>query len=184
MKRFLLSILIAAAGIAAWAVGPSGMYQCSVELRGYISRETGKAPNAFLWLPDNDRTVRAVVFAQQNMAEEMLYHNTTFQQRMKELDVALVWVAPAFTNSWNPESCITFLCNTGRGHFDCGPRTAGYIAKFIEKSMERRLCADGSLKKVNPKGGWLAARYSCDIPSTDGDDTFKRAVQPIEIRLK
>ncbi|MGN0281581.1 MAG: hypothetical protein ACI4B3_04675, partial [Prevotella sp.] len=65
---------------------------------------TGKAPNAFLWLPDNDRTVKAVVFAQQNMAEEMLYHNTAFQQRMKELDVALLWVAPAFTNCWDLES--------------------------------------------------------------------------------
>lgn len=33
----------------AVGVGGSGMYQWSVELRGYISNETGKAPVAYLW---------------------------------------------------------------------------------------------------------------------------------------
>lgn len=35
-----------------------------------------------------------------------------------------------------PESCISFLCDTGRGHFDCGDRTALYLAKFIQKALE------------------------------------------------
>ena len=287
MKHSVIALLLILLPLSATAVGGSEMYQWSVELRGYISRETGKAPNAFLWLPDNDRKVKAVVFAQQNMTEEAIYHNPVFQQKMREFDVALVWVAPAFTNAWDPESgcqkifdemmvglagqsghpeiatapivplghsaqatmpwnfaawnpdrtlciisfhgdaprtnlcgygtanvewgrtrnidgipglmvegeyewwearvrpalafrmmypesCISFLCDTGRGHFDCGTRTAEYIAKFIEKSMEHRLNADGSLKKINPKDGWLAARYSSDLPATDGADKGKQ----------
>ncbi len=72
-----------------------------------------------------------------------------------------------------PESCISFLCDTGRGHFDCGDRTADYIAKFIQKSLEQRLNADGSLRKLNPKGGYLAERFHSDMIGTDGADKGK-----------
>ncbi|MCD7815207.1 MAG: hypothetical protein LUH12_00430, partial [Bacteroides sp.] len=63
-----------------------------------------------------------------------------------------------------PSSCISFLCDTGRGHFDVAERTAAYIALFIRKAMERRLPeTDGDrplqLKKVNPLDGWLAERW-------------------------
>ena len=72
-----------------------------------------------------------------------------------------------------PESCISFLCDTGRGHFDCGDRTADYIAKFIQKSLEQRLNADGSLRKLNPKGGYLAERFHSDMIGTDDADKGK-----------
>ena len=36
----------------AIGVGGSGVYQWSVDLRGYISSETGKSPVAYLWIPD------------------------------------------------------------------------------------------------------------------------------------
>lgn len=32
-----------------------------------------------------------------------------------------------------PESCISFLCDAGRGHFDVADETAAYIALFLEK---------------------------------------------------
>ena len=56
---------------AIYAVGSSGMYQWTVALSGYISTETGKAPTAYLWIPENCLQVKAVVFAQQNM----IYHS-------------------------------------------------------------------------------------------------------------
>ena len=36
-----------------------------------------------------------------------------------------------------PESCISFLCDAGRGHFDVSDRTAEYIALFVKKAMLR-----------------------------------------------
>ena len=270
----------------AVGVGGSGMFQWSVELRRYISNETGKAPVAYLWVPEGCKNVKAVMLSQQNMTEEAIYKNPRFQAKMKKLGVAMVWVAPAFNNNWNPnsgaqnifeelmanladnsghleiakapiiplghsaqatfpwnfaawnpnrtlciisfhgdaprtnlcgygaanvewgrnrnidglpglmvegeyewwevrvnpalafrmmypESCISFLCDTGRGHFDCGDRTADYIAKFIQKSLEQRLNADGSLRKLNPKEGYLAERFHSDMIGTDGADKGK-----------
>lgn len=100
----------------------------------------------------------------------------------------LVWEArvnPALAfRMMYPESCISFLCDTGRGHFDCGDRTANYLAKFIQKALEQRLNdngkgieynADGSvkLKKLNPKDGYLAERFHSDMIGTDGADKDK-----------
>ena len=274
----------------AVGVGGGGFYQWSVELRRYISNETGKAPVAYLWVPDGCKQVKAVMLSQQNMTEEAIYKNPRFQAQMKKLGVAMVWVAPAFNNNWDPasgaqqifeelmpcladqsghaeiakapiiplghsaqatfpwnfaawnpnrtlciisfhgdaprtnlcgygaanvewgrnrnidgipglmiegeyewwearvnpalafrmmypESCISFLCDTGRGHFDCGDRTADYIAKFIQKSLEQRLNADGSLRKLNPRDGYLAERFHSDMMGTDGADKGKAPSQ-------
>ena len=60
-----------------------------------------------------------------------------------------------------PASCISFLCDTGRGHFDLADETAEYIALFIGKAMEYRLDeASGKLKPVDVRQGWLASRWS------------------------
>lgn len=281
----LLQVLLTNSANAV-GVGGSGMFKWSVELRGYISSETGKAPVAYLWIPEGCEQVKAVILSQQNMTEEAIYKNSKFQAQMKKLDVAMVWVAPAFNNNWDPasgaqgifeemmsnladqsghaeiskasiiplghsaqatfpwnfaawnpnrtlciisfhgdaprtnlcgygaanvewgrnrnidgipglmvegeyewwearvnpalafrmmypKSCISFLCDTGRGHFDCGDRTALYLAKFIQKALEQRLNADGTLRKLNPKDGWLAERFHSDMTGTDGADKGK-----------
>ena len=291
MRVSVLAIALVMQGLFASVahavgVGGCGMFQWSVELRRYISNETGKAPVAYLWVPEGCKQVKAVMLSQQNMTEEAIYKNPRFQAKMKKLGVAMVWVAPAFNNNWNPasgaqqifeelmpcladqsghaeiakapiiplghsaqatfpwnfaawipnrtlciisfhgdaprtnlcgygaanvewgrnrnidgipglmvegeyewwearvnpalafrmmypESCISFLCDTGRGHFDCGDRTADYIAKFIQKSLEQRLNADGSLRKLNPKEGYLAERFHSDMIGTDGADKGK-----------
>lgn len=291
MRVIVLAIALVMQGLFtsvahAVGVGGSGMFQWSVELRRYISNETGKAPVAYLWVPEGCKNVKAVMLSQQNMTEEAIYKNPRFQAKMKKLGVAMVWVAPAFNNNWDPasgaqqifeelmpcladqsghaeiakapiiplghsaqatfpwnfaawnpnrtlciisfhgdaprtnlcgygaanvewgrnrnidgipglmvegeyewwearvnpalafrmmypESCISFLCDTGRGHFDCGDRTADYIAKFIQKSLEQRLNADGSLRKLNPKEGYLAERFHSDMIGTDGADKGK-----------
>lgn len=288
----------------AVGVGGSGMFQWSVELRRYISNETGKASVAYLWVPDGCKSVKAVMLSQQNMTEEAIYKNARFQAQMKKLGVAMVWVAPAFNNNWDPqsnaqsvfeemmtnladqsghaelakapmiplghsaqatfpwnfaawnpdrtlciisfhgdaprtnlcgygaanvewgrnrnidgipglmiegeyewwearvnpalafrmmypESCISFLCDTGRGHFDCSDRTADYIAKFIGKAIEQRLdggqvSSNGNnssvikLKKLNPQDGWLAERFHSDMVGTDGADKGKPAPASVE----
>lgn len=64
---FLLFMLMP---LAAHAVGANGFYQYSVSLTRFISRETGKAPEAYLWVPENCQKVKAVMLAQQNMTEE------------------------------------------------------------------------------------------------------------------
>ena len=74
----------------AIGVGGSGMYQWSVDLRGYISSETGKAPVAYLWMPEGCKQVKAVLLSQQNMTEEAIYKNPKFQAQMKKLGVAMV----------------------------------------------------------------------------------------------
>ncbi len=64
-----------------------------------------------------------------------------------------------------PESCISFLCDAGRGHFDIADRTAAYIALFLKKALQYRLQegteTDGpiTLKRLNPQDGWLAERW-------------------------
>ena len=270
MKKVVLILFIVLFATSPRAFGSegSGVYGWSVGLKGCVSGETGRAPSAYMWLPDGCKEVKAVVLAQQNMTEEALFRMASFRQRLAEMGVGLVWVAPAFTDNWAPESgcqqvfermmadlaaasghgeiagvpvvplghsaqatfpwnfaawnpqrtlciisfhgdaprtnlcgygranvewgrtrnidgipglmvegefewwearvrpalafrmmypesCVSFLCDTGRGHFDCSPRTAEYIALFIRKAIERRLCGDGSLCKVDPKDGWL-----------------------------
>lgn len=283
MKRSLFILVFHLLFLSpAMAVGESVMYQYSVALTNYVSKETGKAPTAYLWIPKGCQTIKAVMLAQQNMTEEMLYKMPSFQKRMTEMDVALVWVAPWFSQNWDPttgcqhtfeemmvglagqsghrelervpvipfghsaqatfpwnfaawnndrtlcvisfhgdaprtnlcgygtanvewgrgrnidgipglmvegeyewwearvrpalafrmmypNSCISFLADTGSGHFEVMPETAEYVALFIKKAMQQRLNADGTLHKVNPKDGWLACRYNPDLQPNDGD---------------
>ena len=279
IKQFFIGIVLALLPLLTYAVGTetSGPYQFSVTLDGPLSSETGKAPVAYIWIPDGVNQVKAVVLAQQNMTEECIFKMDAFRKEMKRLGIALIWVAPAFSQNWDPqtgcqtifedmmknigyqsghkeigsvpvvplghsaqatfpwnfaawnpnrtlciisfhgdaprtnltgygranvewgrnrnidgipglmvegeyewwearvrpalafqmmypESVISFLCDTG-----CGDTTARYLAKFIEKSMQLRLNADGSLRKVNREDGWLACRYRADLSENDGD---------------
>jgi hypothetical protein len=284
MKKYLIALSLMLLPLLSWAVGTNvaGPYQFSVSLDGYISSETGKAPRAYIWIPDGVKHVKAVLLAQQNMTEERIFKMDSFRRKMQKLGVALIWVAPAFSQDWSPQSgcqsifedmmknigyqsghsevgtapviplghsaqatfpwnfaawnptrtlciisfhgdaprtnlcgfgrsnvewgrnrnidgipglmvegeyewwearvrpalsfqmmypnsCISFLCDTGRGHFDCGEATADYIARFIKKALEQRLQPDGTLRPVKREDGWLACRYRADLPQNDGD---------------
>ena len=102
MKYITALILTLFFFLSANAVGRSGIYQHSVALTGYVSPETGKAPTAYLWIPEECQTLKAVVMAQQNMTEEMLFKNEAFREKMKTLDIGLIWVAPWFSQNWDP----------------------------------------------------------------------------------
>lgn len=86
------------------ALGQLGDWTCSVALAGYVSDETGKAPNAYLWIADGTERVRFAVLAQQNMTEDALLRSERFRRQMKELGGALIWVAPWFSRDWSPTS--------------------------------------------------------------------------------
>lgn len=74
-----------------------------------------------------------------------------------------------------PESCISFLCDAGRGHFDVADRTADYIGLFLKKAVEHRIPADvdgnkpAVLKKLNPREGWLAERWRTGTQESQGE---------------
>lgn len=71
---------------------------------------------------------------------------------------ARLWPALAFRMMY-PASCVSFLGDAGRGHFDASDRTIDYVALFIEKAMRERL-RGGSPVKLDPQRGWLAEMWS------------------------
>lgn len=88
-----------------------------------------------------------------------------------------------------PESCISFLCDAGRGHFDVSGRTAEYIALFLKKAVEQRLpsaydpAQPPLLKKLNPQDGWLAERWRTGTDKPQGEvRTARLKAQPRRAR--
>lgn len=102
MKRLLFVIMTLSAIHPVMALGKFGDWTCSVALTGYVSDETGKAPNAFLWIPEGCGKVRFAVLSQQNMTEEALLRSPRFREKMTELGGAFIWVAPWFSQNWSP----------------------------------------------------------------------------------
>lgn len=102
MKRVLIVIVALCAIHSVQALGKFGDWTFSVALTGYVSDETGKAPNAFLWIPEGCEHVNFAVLAQQNMTEEALLRNPRFRQKIAKLGGVLIWVAPWFSQNWSP----------------------------------------------------------------------------------
>ncbi len=51
-------------------------------------------PRAFLWIPENCKKVRGIVFTQHNMIEEGMLENSYFRKIMTEIGFAEIWVTP------------------------------------------------------------------------------------------
>lgn len=68
----------------------------------------------------------------------------------------------------NPDACVSFLCDAGRGHFDYSEQLIDYLCLFIEKAVKYRLPKQMNrnqpveLIPVNPEKGWLADRWHID----------------------
>lgn len=73
------------------------VWQWSVKVDSLISTETNDHPQAFLWIPENCKQVRGVVFTQHNMVEEGMLEHPSFRRTMTELGFAEVWVTPCLT---------------------------------------------------------------------------------------
>lgn len=254
------------------------VYLWSVKLDSHISTETKENPDAFLWIPDNCKKVKAVVVSQQNMCDETLFDHPRFREAMTELGFGIIWIAPGVDYQWDvtngcqevfdkmladlaeisgyheiryvpivplghsamatfpwnfaawnpmrtlavvsykgdaprtnltgygrenlewgrtrnidgipglmiegeyewwearvnpalafrmmyPESCISFLCDRGQGHFDVSDKVVDYITLFLRKAAMYRLPENQPLDKpvemikLYPQKGWLAERW-------------------------
>lgn len=51
---------------------------------------------AFLWVPEDCKQIKAVVFAQNNMEEFSILTSNVFRKEMAALDIAEIWVSPGF----------------------------------------------------------------------------------------
>jgi hypothetical protein len=83
------------------------VWQWSVAVDSVVSSETNDYPQAFLWIPENCKQVKAVVFTQHNMVEEGMLEHPVFRKTLTELGIAAIWVTPALT--------ITFDFNKDAG---------------------------------------------------------------------
>ncbi len=77
------------------------VWQWSVQVDSVISSETKDHPQAYLWIPENCKQVRAVVFTQHNMIEEGMLERPSFRKVMSELGIAEVWVTPGINMSFD-----------------------------------------------------------------------------------
>ncbi|MXN90762.1 hypothetical protein GR160_05940 [Flavobacterium sp. Sd200] len=99
MKKLLYILLFAAHGLCA----QNAVWQWSIPVTPVISTETGAAPQAFLWIPENCRQVRGVVIGQHNMSEEGILEHAYFRKKMAEAGLAEIWVTPGFAMVYNHE---------------------------------------------------------------------------------
>ena len=71
----------------------AGEWQWVVTLKGFVSDETKKEPEAFLWVPAHCERLSAVMWSQQNMTEETLFEMPSFRDSLAEMGVGLIWIA-------------------------------------------------------------------------------------------
>ncbi|MES2775579.1 MAG: hypothetical protein V4722_15495 [Bacteroidota bacterium] len=92
MKK-ILGILFLVSVISLSSIAQ--VWQWSVKADSVVSSETNDHPQAFLWIPENCKQVRGVVFTQHNMIEEGILENVLFRKTMTALGFAEIWVTPA-----------------------------------------------------------------------------------------
>ena len=92
--KFIILFCLSFIGLSAY----SQVWQWSVKVNATISTETNDHPQAFLWIPENCKQVKGIVFGQHNMIEEGILEQEYFRKVMTELNFAVVWVTPVV--SW------------------------------------------------------------------------------------
>ena len=74
MRKLVFALLLLCSALFATAQE----WQWSVQLKGFISSETGKELTAFLWIPSDCHQLRAVMVGKHNMSEETLFEMPRF----------------------------------------------------------------------------------------------------------
>lgn len=104
----------------------TGIWQWSVAVRNFSALPKPERSIAYLWIPETCKQVRAVIVAQHNMEEISILEDEFFRKRMTELNVAQVWVCPAFN--------LTFDFSDGAGE-----TLKGILEDLAEESGYREL---------------------------------------------
>ena len=79
----------------------SQVWQWSTTLDSIVSGETNGNPRAFLWVPENCKFVKGVVLGQHNMIEEGIFEHKDFRKAMADINFAIVWITPAYTQAFD-----------------------------------------------------------------------------------
>jgi hypothetical protein len=101
IKREVKKVLCFTLLVLASLLGRAQVWQWSVKVDSVFSGETNNHPQAYLWIPENCKQVKAVVFAQHNMVEEGMLEHSLFRKTMSELGNAEVWVTPGINMSFD-----------------------------------------------------------------------------------
>lgn len=86
MRKLVFALLLLCSALFATAQE----WQWSVQLKGFISSETGKEPTAFLWIPSDCHQLRAVMVGKHNMSEETLFEMPRFREALSRMGIGLV----------------------------------------------------------------------------------------------
>ncbi len=79
-----------------------------------------------------------------------------------------------------PKSCISFLYDTGQGHFDVSDKIIDYLCLFLKKAADYRLPKNQALDKpvqlvkLNPQDGWLAERWQVNKKKREKPNQFSK----------
>ena len=96
-RRFCMMATVLVALEAGAATG----YRWSVPVEGIVSTENGCAPEGFLWIDQGCDSLKALMFAFQNMNEETLFSSERFRKQMADEGVGVLWIAPGFGQEWD-----------------------------------------------------------------------------------
>ncbi|WP_256011868.1 hypothetical protein [Desertivirga xinjiangensis] len=80
------------------------VWQWSVPMRDESENIINEYDNAFLWIPEKCKRLKALILVQHNMIEEGILENPGFRKQMAELGIAQVWTSNNFSiNYAQPE---------------------------------------------------------------------------------
>lgn len=97
MRKLVFALLLLCSALFATAQE----WQWSVQLKGFISSETGKELTAFLWIPSDCHQLRAVMVGKHNMSEETLFEMPRFREALSRMGIGLVWITPGIDQQWD-----------------------------------------------------------------------------------
>lgn len=100
MKNLFLLVLYC----SLWSLSitaQTGVWQWSVPVRNYSLQPKNPYAQAYLWIPEHCKQIKAVLVAQHNMEEISILEDKDFRRHMGELNVAQVWVCPSFNHGFD-----------------------------------------------------------------------------------
>ncbi|MCS3798663.1 hypothetical protein [Niastella sp. OAS944] len=129
---------------------------------------------AYLWVPPDCKSVRAVILAQNNMEEQSIIEHRVFREEMSRLSFAIIWVSPSFDhlfrfNEGAGETFNAFMndlsAESGYTELNYAPVVAvGHSAAaswpyyFAAWAPQRTLCA------ISVSGQWPYFRHPTFAP--------------------